>query len=305
MTARSTTPSVSVLICTRNRAGRLPELFGALERLDLAGIPHFEVVVVDNGSSDDTHALAQEWASKAPFPLRVLQEKRAGVSRAKNKAIRSSSGDLILCTDDDCLPEEDWIQGFVRAFDGDFRQLIGGRVELYNKDDADITLKTSMAPDRLTSTGDLLGFVHGCNMGFGRCVVDAIGGFDVRLGPGTACFAAEDTDFVYRVFAAGLPVRYEPGPVVYHNHGRSRAQDHHGLVERYNFGFGALVMKHSLRGRTDLVRPLYWTIRGIVRDWRSGVYSSAMGRTVTRFVAGSMHFLVRQSWRSGHEIHGR
>lgn len=297
MSVRDTTPSVSVLVCTRDRAARLAELLAALDGLDLTGIGAFEVVIVDNGSTDDTRSVAQGWASGTAIPARLLQEKRPGVSRARNMALRSSSGDLIICTDDDCIPARDWIQSFLTAFDGDLLQLIGGRVELYNKNDSEVTIKTAAVPDRLASTSALLGFAHGCNVAFGRGVVDAIGQFDVRLGPGSTCFAADDTDFIYRVFTAGLPVRYEPGPAVYHNHGRSLSQGHHGLVAKYDFSLGAMVMKHVLRGRTDLVRPLYWAMQGVIRDLRSGLYASKKDRTASRFLAGALHFLVHQSWR--------
>ena len=291
------TPSVSVVVCTRNRAARLHAMLAAFDGLDVTGVRAFEIVIVDNGSTDGTRAVVADWIARTPLSARLLSEARTGLCRAKNTAIQVSAGDLILCTDDDCAPASDWVQGFLRAFNGNLMQLIGGRVELGDETDARITVKTDTVPDRLASANALLGFVHGCNMAFGRGVVDRIERFDVRLGPGSKCFAAEDTDFVYRAFRAGLPVRYEPGPVVYHNHGRSRAQDHYGLIAKYNFGFGAMVMKHALRGRTDLIRPLYWSMHSIVRHWWTGAYPTAMGRTVPRFAAGAFHFLVRQSWR--------
>ena len=266
--------------------------------MKLESVEDFELLVVDNGTTDATPSVVKEFARTAPFCTGYVSEPRAGLSFARNRGLASASGDLIMFTDDDCLVASDWVQTALEAFAGDFLKIVGGKVELFNKDHLPFPTNAAAVRETLASAGQVLsGLVIGANMAFGRGVVDRIGLFDVRLGAGTSVHAAEDTDFVYRALVAGISVTYEPSLVVYHDHGRTGARELIRLHRGYAMGGGAMMMKHLLRGRTDLIRPIYWDSRSAVRGWRTHPARWRSPLSKLGYVAGAIQFLIQESWR--------
>lgn len=95
-------PTVSVIVCTRNRCPALAHLLESLTRL---AIPHdlsWELVVVDNGCTDGTALLLDSFASR--LPVRRVFEGRKGLSRARNAGLAAAYGAILAFTDDDCIP---------------------------------------------------------------------------------------------------------------------------------------------------------------------------------------------------------
>lgn len=229
-------PAVSIVICTRNRSASLRRIFDAVASLDFSGISgRAELIIVDNGSTDETKIVVAAFRNRAPLPVIYVYEGHPGLAAARNSGILQAAHQVILFTDDDCLPDRDWLLTAARLFSTGLLQVIGGRVELYNPEHLDLSIKTSPVEDRLQGVGGLLGFVHDANLAIGRPVIDRIGWFDVRFGAGTPLKSAEDTEFIYRAFRAGLPVLYKPDLVVWHDHGRSGVRGHFGIsAERMN-----------------------------------------------------------------------
>jgi glycosyltransferase involved in cell wall biosynthesis len=238
--------------------------------MDLDAAVPSELIVVDNGSSDDTADVVASIAQAAPLPVTYLLETRKGVSFAKNRGLAASCGELILFTDDDCIVRRDWLAAAIRLFASNPGGVFGGRVELHNPADLPITIKTSLKPGRLCAGYDVPGFLHGCNMVFCRAVLDRIGQFDTRFGPGSPLHAAEDTDLIYRGYLAGFSVTYEPDLVVRHDHGRSTWAAYKRLAGGYKSANGAMAMKYLLTGDTSLAKGVYWTMRTGFRNWRAG-----------------------------------
>src|SRR4051812_25892690 len=104
----------SVAICTRNRAASLRR---TLASIAAAAQPHadWETIVVDNGSTDDTADVASSFDER--LPIRVVHEAEAGLSRARNAAVRVAQGEYIVWTDDDCVVDARWLTAYVDAFD--------------------------------------------------------------------------------------------------------------------------------------------------------------------------------------------
>lgn len=98
-------PSVSVILATRNRSPSLARLLDGLT--DQVDAPRFEVIVADNGSSDDTPAVVEQAANK--LDTRYVREECPGKGRALNAALKLVRGDLIVFTDDDVQPFPDWL----------------------------------------------------------------------------------------------------------------------------------------------------------------------------------------------------
>ena len=254
----------SIIICTRNRADALRHTLAALSAMRVPETVHHEIIVVDNASSDDTRAVVE--AAAVTMPVRYLHESRPGAGRARNTGLVEATGRLIFVTDDDCIVSSDWLETGLQLLADDPRQVIGGRIDLHDTHDLPITIKTDSEPARLTSVSSLIGFLHGCNMVLGRCVLDEIGVFDPILGPGTRCRAADETDLVYRAFRAGVPVRYEPQLRLAHNHGRRDPAAGDRLMHDYMVALGAMACKHLLRGRADLLKPMYWIVQANIRN---------------------------------------
>ena len=119
--------AATVAICTANRCARLAETLAAL----LPGVDFgaAEVVVVDNGSIDGTPRLLAEVVAAHPRGVRAVREERAGLSAARNRAVREARGDLLLFLDDDALPAPGWIEAYFAAFGDGPIAAAGGPVE--------------------------------------------------------------------------------------------------------------------------------------------------------------------------------
>jgi len=283
---------VSVIVCTRNRAGAVAQLLGQLERLEVPAGLRWELIVVDNGSSDAT---APMLASRdTPLPMRIVTEPTRGLSRARNAGLAAARGDLLIFTDDDCLPDPGWLA----AIHDEFARvpslgMLGGRVELYDQRDRPTTTRTSRERRTIASSMDLDGII-GCNMAVRRSALEAIGPFDVGLGGGTGAGAGEDVDFVYRGLRAGLRVEYSPDVVVYHNHGRRTDAQVKALTRAYTVARGALFCKYLMardRGMLPRIRQdLLFHARVLVGDIRAARFPGRALRHYGQLAVGATYW---------------
>src|SRR5262245_57954609 len=101
-TSVSDDKSFSIVVCTRNRARLLEQALDSIVRVEFPA-DDFEVLVIDNGSSDDTAAVVSRFARRVPFAVRSVKEPRVGLSAARNRAIREACGKRLFFTDDDQL----------------------------------------------------------------------------------------------------------------------------------------------------------------------------------------------------------
>ena len=122
---------VSVLICCHNSAKRLPETLRHLASQQVREGLAWEIVVIDNASTDDTAATAARyWPASAQAPLRVVSERQAGLSHARIRGIQEARYDIISFIDDDNWVSTDWVQR-VNAIFADHPEVgaAGGRIE--------------------------------------------------------------------------------------------------------------------------------------------------------------------------------
>jgi GT2 family glycosyltransferase len=262
---------VSILIATFNRAGALRQTLERFEQVEVPAGVGCEVIVIDNNSSDHTASVIHDFIARRPDRFQYLFEGRQGKSTAINSGVARARGDVLVFTDDDCVPDRGWLSAIVRAFVQDAAlDGLGGRVELFRPEDLPVAVRTSRTPTLLASTDQLFSLIPGCNMAFRRRVLDTVGGFDQRFGPGARIAAAEDADLVYRIFRRGFKVLYTPEPVVYHNHGRTSEADLVRLNRLYVIGRGAFYAKHILQGDGAVLKLAYWetrnTLRSLLRD---------------------------------------
>lgn len=265
--------AVSLLICTHNRASQLGDCLAAVAAsVNMAATSGLqtEVVMVDNASTDRTSEVLAQWAAKQLFPVTLVFEPRAGLAFARNAGLTRARGDIVSMTDDDCVVELDFISAVASAFAEDKVPTIrGGRVDLGNSADLPISIKTETTPRTLLRWMMPGGFILGANFALKRELFEKIGAFDERFGAGAPFKAAEDTDYVVRAQALGVPVLYDPRIVVRHFHGRRSQDELVSLYRGYGFGDGALFAKHFLRNHTIrklFARSLLWGLRDLIRD---------------------------------------
>ncbi len=213
-------PALSVLIATRNRAAQLGQVLDYLAAARAAAPTRAEIIVIDNGSTDDTAARLARW--RAGGSERVdLYEPQPGKSRALNRGLEVARAPVLVFTDDDVVIPPNWI-GAVGGFFADHPEYDGamGPVRV----PPDVTDPGVLARlsrwgtlplfDRGTATRDLRE-MYGCNMAVRRRAFDKVGRFDARLGVG-ASGLCEDTELAERMCRAGLRIGYMPEAVIYH-----------------------------------------------------------------------------------------
>ena len=238
---------ISVIICTRNRAAQLAR---CLRHVDLIRTDTpWELIVVDNGSTDRTADVLGEFARRARFPVRIVSEPVAGLARARNAGLRAARGEILVFTDDDCYVRADFIDRHRELFDDPALGFAGGRILLHDPEDYPLTIIES-EEEQIFPLGRPVpcGIVQGANMAIRRRALEQAGSFDLRFGPGTP-FLAEDWDMQTRVAAAGWAGGYFPGPTVSHHHGRKRKQAK-AQMRGYNMGSGAVCLKLLADPRT-------------------------------------------------------
>jgi hypothetical protein len=175
---------ISVIVATCNRSKSLKATLASLLSQKYFGFD-CEVIVVDNNSQDTTKETVESYGEAFKGRLRYLFERRKGKSFALNKAIEESRGQIIVFTDDDCVPKDDWLERIWQHFN--------------NNDKPDIILGNAVFEDGqpfFMNNRVLRG--NGLNMSFRRKLIEELGNFDTYLGPGSIGCSGEDTDFVYR-----------------------------------------------------------------------------------------------------------
>jgi glycosyltransferase involved in cell wall biosynthesis len=252
---------VSLIICTRDRHHQLARCLESV-RLLTFNRP-WELILVDNGSTDETAAVVSEFIETANVRAIYLFEPRRGKSTGLNTALEAASGNILAFTDDDCYPAPDFLHQIWSAFDDPSVGYIGGRITLHDPADYPITIYESMTPRTFPARSFVsAGCIQGANMAFRRRVLVDIGGFDPLFGPGTP-LVAEEIDVAGRASAMGWKGEYHPEVVVRHHHGR-KAADVAALWKSYAMGRGAYHMKLLLKGHQFL-----WFARSIYQlRWR-------------------------------------
>lgn len=264
-------PFASFIVCTRDRAEALETCIRSIEAACAlhAGVL-WELIVVDNGSTDDTPERIARIITGSPLTVLHLVESRPGLAAARNAAMSRARGGILIFIDDDCEIDANYLRDLERHYTGGEAGIIrGGRVELGDAKDLPFTIKRSNVRERLTCDVHPGGFVLGCNMTMHREVALRIGAFDERFGAGAPLRSAEDTDYLVRAHRLGIPVEYVPDMTVFHHHGRRARATIETLHCNYSFGNGALCMKHA-RTAPWLLRHFCWTVRSAFAEILGG-----------------------------------
>ena len=225
----------SVLICTYNRANLLAETLDSLARMHVSPRITWDVLVVDNNSTDGTAGVVRSRVAAFPVPLRYLHEPRQGKSYALNTGLQATRAEFIIFTDDDVRLSAGWLEAAVRPMIEDLTvQYTGGPVR---------PIWGAPRPAWLSDQrGDLWGAIAtldygpapfvfeerhriplGANMAVRRSLIDAIGGFHPALGrTGKSLLGQEQAEFFCRTREVGAFGRYVPEMELQHHVPASR-----------------------------------------------------------------------------------
>lgn len=270
---------LSVIVATRNRAGSIAGCLDSIaSALSNASPITAEIVVVDNGSKDDTSAVVKRWSETSAFPVRLLVEPRSGYSVALNCALRAAQGRLLAFTDDDCRMSQTYVNELLRHYANDTGLVLrGGRIELGDPADLPLTIKTDPVPMRWNRQMNsarhisLCGQILGANMTMPRPVVERLGPFDERFGPGQGSIIPNggDSDYIFRAYLADITIEYVPDMTVFHYHGRKQSSVGHALMRDYSIANGALFAKYFLKD-PNLCRLFAWDTKSAIKEIVSG-----------------------------------
>jgi O-antigen biosynthesis protein len=277
-------PRISVVVCTHNGEATIERCLDATCRLDY---PEFEVIVVDDGSTDRTAELTER------FDVRLISTENRGLSAARNTGIEAASGDLVAFTDDDAFPDPHWLRYLANGFATSNHVGLGGP----NVPSPDAGLVEQAVahgpggPIHVLLSDEVAEHVPGCNMAFRRSALFAVDGFDPQFR-----VAGDDVDMCWRLQERGWTIGFTPAAVVVHRRRRSirgylKQQSEYGKAEallerkwpaRYNRSghlswagrvYGGSLWRAGKRGRIG-----YGT-------WGTNLFQSVYDRTPSTFAA--------------------
>ncbi|MGE0454981.1 MAG: glycosyltransferase [Vicinamibacteria bacterium] len=236
-------PRVSVVVCSYNGSKTLDGCLSSLRRLNY---PDYEVVVIDDGSTDKV----PEICARHDF-IRYFRQPNKGLSAARNQGMELANGEVIAYTDDDCFADEDWLYFLVSKLVDSDASGVGGP-NLLPEGDGPVAACVSASPGtpaHILVDDSVAEHVPGCNMAFWADRLRAIGGFDPAYRA-----AGDDVDACWRLQAEGDHIVYSPAAMVWH-HRRATVEAYLKQQRGYGIAEALLKRKHpeKFRGfRADL-----------------------------------------------------
>ena len=226
-------PIISIITPTYNRADELVHLYESLKK-QTVDLKLFEFIISDDGSTDITQSMVEEWQFNSPFKIKFISQKNQGPGAARNHGLDIAEGELILFIDSDCEAHPDWIQTIYEEYLNDSFDACGGPDGA--KDDFTTLQKAiDFAMTSFITTGGMRGhsekmmakfFPRTHNMGLKRSVYEKVGGFgDLRHG--------QDIELSNRIRKSGARIKFLINAVVYH---RRRTSIKQFFKQVFNWG---------------------------------------------------------------------
>ncbi|MBX7258836.1 MAG: glycosyltransferase [Candidatus Hydrogenedentes bacterium] len=255
MNTESTTPLISIVIPAHNAAATIEE---CLEACLAQSYPNTEVIVIDDGSTDNTTALS------APFPIRCIRQNQQGPAAARNRGAHEASGEFLVFTDSDCVPAEDWLEQLMQGFDEGV-VAVGGTYGIADDESLLARMIHEEIQCRHETFGEFVDFLGSFNLAVRKSAFLECGGFDESF----RAASGEDNDLSYRLLDTGGKLRFTGEAVVFHYH-PTRLRRYLRTQMRHGFWRMKLYAKHPHRmrgdryaGITDLLAPVLMLLLGL------------------------------------------
>jgi glycosyltransferase involved in cell wall biosynthesis len=294
---------VTVAICTWNRRPLLAQTLASLEQMRVADDTQWELLIVDNGSTDGTAGLAREWIERATLPLRYVLEPALGLSHARNRAVREARAEWLLFTDDDVIVDPCWLDGFVSATRRHPQAgAIGGRVDPWFVEPPDPDLSGAfpavangfcgldLGPEEIVVPADR--FLVGANFGI-RVDPARPAPFDTHLGPvGANPIGGDEVRYQMELREAGREIIWCPVMGVKHYVDPKRVRLDYLQKFYSNIGRHS-VMLNGVPAGARLAGVPKWLMRVYFEHWLSGAAQRWRGNRIAALRA------TRQRWQIG------
>lgn len=240
-------PKVSVVVCTYNGSRTIRSCLEGVTKLEY---PNYEVIVVDDGSTDGTADIVRQFES-----VRLIRTVNRGLSHARNVGMEASAGEIVAYTDDDAFPDPHWLSYLVSTLLKTDHAGIGGP-NIAPPDDglvADCVAHAPGGPTHVLLTDQVAEHIPGCNMAFRKDRLKAINGFDPQFR-----IAGDDVDLCWRLQEQDWTLGYCPAAMVWH---RRRNSVRAYWRQQLNYGKAEADLERKWPGKYNAVGHLTWAGR--------------------------------------------
>ena len=281
-------PRISVVVCSCNGQRTIRDCLEGLLKLDY---PNFEVIVVNDGSTDATAAIVHEYS------FRVISLENRGLSNARNVGMEAATGEIVAYIDDDARPDPHWLTYLAATFLSTDHAGVGGPNIAPSGDGpiADCVANAPGGPVHILLSDQEAEHIPGCNMAFRKTHLKAIGGFDPQFR-----IAGDDVDICWRLQQRGWTLGFSPVAIVWHhrrnslrtywrqqkNYAKAEALLEKKWPEKYN-AIGHFTWAGRLYGRGPI--RMLGQHRGRIYH---GIWGSALFQSVYQPAAGTLETLI-------------
>ncbi len=262
-------PLVSVIVCAYNAECTMDSCLASLKQLNY---PNYEVIVVNDGSSDRTLEITQRY----DYVLLISQENK-GLSVARNVGLAAATGEIVAYTDSDCVADPDWLTYLVEKFLSSGFSAVGGP-NLPPPEDSLVPSCVAVSPGGPTHvllSDEVAEHIAGCNMAFRREVLQGIGGFDPLYRA-----AGDDVDICWRLQDLGYTIGFSPAAVVWHFR-RNTVAAYLKQQRGYGKAEALVYFKHPYRfnllGQPCWLGRIYGDLSSCLRFGQPVIYSGVFG----------------------------
>ena len=239
-------PRISVVVCTRNGARTLHKCFEGVRELEY---PNFEVIVVNDGSTDRTAEITRAYG------FRLVSTPNKGLGAARNLGMEAATGEIVAYLDDDAYPDPHWLTYLAATFRRTTFAGVGGPniPPLGNGSIADCIANAPGGPIHVLLTDSEAEHIPGCNMAFRKAALQAIGGFDPQFRA-----AGDDVDVCWRLQDQGWKLGYNPAAMVFHLR-RTSARAY--WKQQLGYGKAEALLERKWPGKYNAAGHLTWAGR--------------------------------------------
>jgi O-antigen biosynthesis protein len=243
-TAEIKLPMCSVVICSYNGASTVPTCLRSLQKLRY---PSYEVIFVDDGSTDNTQEILKE------FPwVRNIHQENKGLSFARNVGMNAARGEVVVYTDSDCEADEDWLYYLALSLVRSGHGGMGGPNLIPDEGSwvADCVGLSPGGPTHVMIDDRTAEHVPGCNMAFYTTILKQVNGFDPQYRK-----AGDDVDLIWRIQNSGRSIGFSPAAQVWH-YRRNTIKAY--LKQQRGYGEAEALLKYKHPDRFNTLGASHW-----------------------------------------------